>query len=222
MATAWRSHCIVGEEQCVPCFYLPVCVFEGSCTVGTSVLDRCIPAGEHTISDLSTLSWHQSFTCSEVTCSSLRWEASYTLCPEHNFNWLQHSLLINVSIILADEHSSHLPSHKRGLALSMPVAVKNSTFFINRINVQQYKYRRVCVLCCLVLLRLPVNLITNHSFFFFFFFFHRQDVKANQPTPICATSLCQNWLRVSTSKGSAEECSGSLQGEGVRFVSRFN
>lgn len=54
-----------------------------------------------------------------------------------------------------------------------------------------------CV-CCVVLPRLPVNLITNHSLFFLF---HRQDVKANQPTPICATSLCQNWLRVSTSEG---------------------
>lgn len=201
------EHCLKESLRCLRgtmcALFLFVCVcLEPLAQLEQSVLDRCIPAGERTLSDLSAVSWHQSFTCSETTglsirCTSRR-AASSALCPEHNFSWLRHSFLINVSFILADEHSSHLPSHRRGLALSMPVAVKTSTFFINRITVQQCKYRRVCVLCCVELPRLPVNLITNHSLFFLF---HRQDVKANQPTPICATSLCQNWLRVSTSEG---------------------
>lgn len=66
----------------------------------------------------------------------------------------------------------------------MPAAVKTGTFFINGIIVQQCKYRQVYVCVCLcVFPMLPVSLITNHSPFFLF---RRQEVKANQPTPICA------------------------------------
>lgn len=63
----------------------------------------------------------------------------------------------------------------------------------------------------------------NHYPFPFFSFFNRQDMKANQPTPICAMCRCQNWLRLSTrSECSTEECFGIQWGEGVRLVSCFH
>lgn len=84
------------------------------------------------------------FTCSET--NRFITQVNLALCPEHNFTLIVTFFLL-LMCFLADEHTSHLPSHRRGLALSMPVAVKTSTFFINRITVQQCKYRRVCVLC---------------------------------------------------------------------------
>lgn len=74
------------------------------CWISVSLQD------EHTHCQISAL-------CRDIRASPSRKQqvhhsgaptASSTSCPEHNFSWLRHSLLINVSFILADEHSSHL------------------------------------------------------------------------------------------------------------------
>lgn len=103
-----RAGHVCGDVTCL--VFICVCVFGASSTVGT-LLDQCIPAGwTHTHCQISAL-------CRDIRASPSRKQqvhhsgaptASSTSCPEHNFSWLRHSLLINVSFILADEHSSHL------------------------------------------------------------------------------------------------------------------
>lgn len=101
-----------------------------------------------TLAHMQTQSSHHSLTCSGLVGSSLRCTAADSQQPprvriDRDIGFLLMCLLF----WRTNAHPTSPPT--RGLALFMPVAVKNSTFFINTINVQQYKYRRVCV-CCVV------------------------------------------------------------------------
>lgn len=102
-ATAWRRYSSVWGGRSVPCFYSPIHV----CLDPLLQLEQCVGSlypcrRTHTLSQISALPpGIRVLTCSETTGSSLRCTggrvASSALCPQHNFSWLRHSFLINVS-----------------------------------------------------------------------------------------------------------------------------